>query len=65
MKKFFCLVIPVYIRFTRNLDEIIGVADSRNIASLKILQKVGMKFIETFTEDDDLLHWYSIKKADF
>ena len=50
---------------TMNLDEIIGVADSRNIASLKILQKVGMKFIETFTEDDDLLHWYSIKKADF
>ena len=50
---------------TMNLDEIIGVADSRNIASLKILQKVGMKFIETFIEDDNLLHWYSIKKADF
>lgn len=48
-----------------NLREIIGVADSRNLASIKILQKVGMKFVETFTEDDNLLHWYSIKKPDF
>jgi [ribosomal protein S5]-alanine N-acetyltransferase len=50
---------------TMNLDEINGIADSRNLASIKILQKVGMKFIETFTEDNHLLHWYSIKKADF
>lgn len=48
-----------------DLDEIIGTADSRNPASVRILEKIGLKFIESFYEDDILLHWYSIKKADF
>ena len=48
-----------------NLNEIIGTADSRNIASFKILEKVGMKYIETFYEDDIPLYWYSLKKDDF
>jgi len=48
-----------------NINEIIGTADSRNIASVKILENVGMKYIETFYEDGIPLYWYSLKKDDF
>src|SRR5687768_1829163 len=47
------------------IRELIGVADSRNIASVRVLQKAGMKYIETFYEDDIPLYWYSLKKDDF
>lgn len=48
-----------------SIGELIGVADSRNIASVRVLQKAGMKYIETFYEDDIPLYWYSLKKDDF
>jgi RimJ/RimL family protein N-acetyltransferase len=43
------------------LAEIIGVAERKNIASVKILERVGMKLIETFYEDDIELLWFSIR----
>lgn len=36
-----------------------------NIASNKVLQKTGFKYLETFEYDGESHHWYSIDKADW
>ncbi|MEN8250852.1 MAG: GNAT family N-acetyltransferase [Bacteroidota bacterium] len=52
--------------FTKlGLDEIDGAAHIDNIASNKILKKVGLRFIETFKFDGSQLNWYELKKSEW
>ena len=48
-----------------NLKQIGGAADVDHIVSNKILQKVGLKFVDTFTYDGSLCNWYNLKKEDY
>ncbi len=45
--------------------EIFAIADVDNIGSNQILQKVGLKFIETFDEKGIEHNWYRLSKADY
>ncbi len=36
----------------QQLPNIVGCADLENIASVKVLEKIGLKFLEYYTEDD-------------
>jgi ribosomal-protein-alanine N-acetyltransferase len=45
-----------------NLAEIYGGAHIENIASNKILNNIGLKFIETFDLDGEAHNWYGIDK---
>ena len=42
------------------LKEIYGTADSQNIASKIVLQKIGLKYIETFHHNNMRLDWFKI-----
>lgn len=46
-----------------NLKEISAAADVGNIASNRVLQKIGMKQVETFYIDNDKCNWYTIKQT--
>ena len=48
-----------------NLKEIYAAAHIENIASNKVLQKAGLKFVETFEFDNDLHHWYKLTRTDW
>jgi RimJ/RimL family protein N-acetyltransferase len=48
-----------------NLKEICAAAQIENISSNKILQKIGLKFIETFVFDGIKCNWYKIEKSDW
>ena len=48
-----------------NLEEIYAGAHIDNIGSNKVLQKVGLKFIETFEYDKAPHHWYKINKNEW
>lgn len=45
-----------------NLKEICAAAHVENIGSNKILQKVGLKFMETFEFEGEKCNWYKIEK---
>lgn len=47
------------------LDEVYAAASCKNIASNKILQKIGMNFIETFYYEDIECNWYKMNKKDY
>ncbi len=47
---------------TLKIDEVYAAASCENLASNKILQKVGMNFIETFYYEDINCNWYKIDK---
>lgn len=52
--------------FTKlNLSEICAAADVNNIASNKVLRKIGLKFIETFDFDGASHNWYKINKLEW
>lgn len=46
-------------------DEVYAAASCENIASNKILQKVGLSFIETFYYEDIKCNWYKIDKNNY
>ena len=48
-----------------NLDTIVGAAETGNISSNKVLQKIGLKFINEFTYDNIPCNWYELKKEDY
>lgn len=48
-----------------SLHEIYAGAHIENIASNKVLQKVGLNFIETFEYDGAPHHWYKINKHEW
>ncbi len=48
-----------------NANEVYAMANIDNIASNKVLKKVGLTFIETFDVEGVLHNWYKIDKAEF
>jgi len=48
-----------------NADKVFARADSENIGSNKVLEKVGLKFIETFNLDGIKHNWYKLEKTEF
>ncbi len=48
-----------------NIQTIVGASETENIASNKVLQKIGLKFIEVFPYDDVMINWYALKQKDY
>ena len=48
-----------------NINAIVGAAQTDNIASNKVLQKIGLKYIETFPYEDVIINWYALKQTDY
>ena len=48
-----------------NYDIIYGAADVENIGSNKILQKVGLQFVNKFDYKGVDVNWYELKKSDY
>lgn len=44
---------------------ICGAADVENVASNKILQKIGLKYINDFPFEDIITSWYELKKDEY
>ena len=47
------------------IKTICGAAETANLASNKVLQKIGLKFINEFTYDNVLCNWYELNKEDY
>ncbi|MBT8259830.1 MAG: GNAT family N-acetyltransferase [Bacteroidia bacterium] len=47
------------------LDTIVGAAEVANIASNKILKKIGLQFINEFKYDNIPCNWYELNKEDY
>lgn len=50
---------------TMNLELINGISEIENIASSKVLQKIGLRFINKFKIDAIEAYWYELKKEDY
>ena len=48
-----------------NIKTICGAADIENVASNKVLQKIGLKYINDFPFEDIIASWYELKKDDY
>ncbi len=50
-----------------NLEKIIGIAMHENVASCKVLEKLGLVYYKKdyFLDSDRTFNWYQIKKADY
>ena len=48
-----------------NYNVIYGAAISDNIGSNKILEKIGLKFVNEFTFEGEKAKWYELKKSDY
>jgi [ribosomal protein S5]-alanine N-acetyltransferase len=47
-----------YAENVMNLDGIYGIADKNNLASRRVLEKIGLEFQNEFIENDTTLCWY-------
>ncbi len=47
------------------IETMCGAAEVENIASNKVLQKIGLKFINEFTYDDIKCYWYELNREDY
>jgi ribosomal-protein-alanine N-acetyltransferase len=50
---------------TMNYSVIHAAAEVNNIASNKVLQKIGLKFVNQFLYSEALCNWYELKKEDY
>ena len=50
---------------TLNYDIIYGAADIENVGSNKILQKIGLQFVNEFEYDNVKVNWYQLKKENY
>ncbi len=50
---------------TMNYDLIYGAAEAENIASNKILRKIGLQFSNEFIYDNIKCNWYKLKKENY
>ncbi len=50
---------------TLNVDEVYAAASCENAASNRIIQKIGLNFIETFYYGDIMCNWYKIEKSEY
>ncbi|MGB1307939.1 MAG: GNAT family N-acetyltransferase [Oceanihabitans sp.] len=59
-------IASLHFAFTElQLEKIYGAAETKNIASNKILQKIGLQFVEEFPFDNVFLNWYELKKENY
>lgn len=54
-----------YFYNTLKKDLLFGIAETDNIASNKVLQKIGLKFINDFKIDNVSAKWYQLNKEDY
>ena len=47
------------------LERITAYADVNNIASIKILEKCGLHYVNSFIDEGDLCAWYEVKTGGF
>ncbi|AUC82794.1 GNAT family N-acetyltransferase [Lacinutrix sp. Bg11-31] len=47
------------------LDVIVGAAETGNIASNKILKKIGLQYVEQFPFKNEMINWYELKKEEY
>ena len=47
------------------LETIVGAAEIDNIASNKVLQKIGLKFINQFDFENGKANWYELNKEEY
>ena len=47
---------------TLNLKTVVGMAEVENLASNRILQKIGLNYIEDFLFEDVMVSWYELSK---
>ncbi|WP_158839894.1 GNAT family N-acetyltransferase [Polaribacter sp. L3A8] len=50
---------------TMNYNIIYGAAEIRNVGSNKILQKIGLQFVNEFKEGNEQVNWYELKKINY
>lgn len=50
---------------TLKWDKICGAAQIKNIGSNKVLQKIGLKLIESFTYKETECHWYELEREEW
>ncbi|NQX84995.1 MAG: GNAT family N-acetyltransferase [Flavobacteriaceae bacterium] len=51
---------------TMHLEQIVGAAAVENIGSNKVLQNIGLKFINEFHDDElDRCNWYELNRKDY
>ncbi len=50
---------------TLNYDIIYGAADTENTGSNKILQKIGLQFVNEFEYENVKVNWYQLKKENY
>ena len=48
-----------------NIETMSGAAEIGNIASNRVLQKIGLKFVEDFMFEGEKINWYELKKEDY
>ncbi len=48
-----------------NIETMCGAAEIENIVSNKVLQKIGLKFINQFDFEDVKANWYELKQKDY
>lgn len=48
-----------------NLKTIVGAAETKNIASNKVLKKIGLQFKEVFSYEDVKVNWYELNIEDY
>lgn len=50
---------------TMQLQQVYAAADANNKASIKVLEKIGMQFVETYFDDGTPWNWYKIERLDY
>lgn len=50
---------------TLDINTIFGAAEIENVASDKILKKIGFQFVNEFYFEDIKVNWYELKKVDY
>ena len=50
---------------TKSLNKICAETHIENTGSSRVLQKIGLKFIETFNYAGEILNWYEIEKSEW
>ncbi|GAA4269147.1 GNAT family N-acetyltransferase [Hyunsoonleella aestuarii] len=48
-----------------DIKTICGAAEIDNIASNKVLQKIGLKYMEQFPYENEMINWYELKQQNY
>lgn len=54
-----------YAFLTLGINEVFAMAEPENIASNRVLDKIGMKLVDLFEMEERKFNWYKIEKKDF